>query len=239
MLDYFQEMRGRPKLTTQTILTRVGAHCSPQMIHRLDAVVGYLEVGRWMRERGFSVTERYASSYELWEGVAAEIADEKVHYVEFGVWQGGSIRAWAKLLRNPQSTLHGFDSFEGLPADYAPKMPAGHFSTEGQLPVVDDPRVQFFRGWFAETLPKYEWPDGYDRLIINIDADLYSSTKFVLDSVADRIVPGTLLYFDEFNDHDHELRAFSEFLDETGMSFRVRGARSELGAVLFERLDSV
>jgi Macrocin-O-methyltransferase (TylF) len=223
------------KRAVQVALTSVGAHCSPLFVHRLDAVVGYLEVGRWMHERGFPIPHRYPTNQQVWEAVAPELRDEKVLYMEFGVWKGESIRAWAKLLRHPDSMLHGFDSFEGLPTNFTPAMRAGHFSTGGQLPVVDDPRVSFFKGWFDDTLPRYKWPSEYDRLVVNIDADLYTSTAYVLDFVADRIVAGTLIYFDEFNDHDHELRAFSDFLDKTGMTFRVRAARSELGSIIFER----
>ncbi len=189
-----------------------------------------------MRDRGFTVPAHYRESHDLFEAIAADIGREKVLYLEFGVWKGNSIRNWANLLRNPESMLHGFDSFEGLPVDWTPKLLAGAFSTGGQLPVVDDPRIRFVKGWFDETLPRYEWPDDYDRLVVNLDADLYAPTAYVLEFITDRIAPGTVLYFDEFNDHEHELRAFSEFLDKTRMKFKVLGARSELGSVAFERV---
>lgn len=70
------------------------------------------------------------------------------------------MRQWSKLLRNPASTLHGFDSFLGLPHDWTLEgHERGYFSTEGQVPEIDDPRVRFFVGWFEETLPQYEWPE--------------------------------------------------------------------------------
>ena len=34
----------------------------------------------------------------------------------------------------------------------------GLFSTNGQPPQIDDPRVKFFKGWFEETLPHYRPP---------------------------------------------------------------------------------
>ena len=113
-------------------------------------------------------------------------------------------------------------------------MPAGHFSTAGEVPVINDERIQFFKGWFQETLPEYEWPGDYDRLIVVMDADLYEPTLYVLNFIADRITPGTLLFFDEFKDRNHELRAFSEFLRNHPMQLRVVGARKQLDFVMFE-----
>jgi hypothetical protein len=222
------------KVRVEEVLTQLGAHCSPRLIHQLDSAVGYLAVGQWMRERGFAVPRRYRELTDLWDAVAAGFRDEKVLYLEFGVFEGNSIRYWAKLLRNPDSMLHGFDSFVGFPVDWTPTFRAGHYSTGGEPPRIDDPRVRFFKGWIEDTLPRYEWPEDYDRLVINFDADLYRPTALALEFARERIEAGTVLYFDELSDHEHELRAFSEFLDATHLQFRVLGASSELGAVAFE-----
>jgi hypothetical protein len=144
------------------------------------------------------------------------------------------MRYWSKLLRNPASYLHGFDSFEGLPADWILDRPAGHFSTQGRPPQISDPRVTFFKGWFEDTLPGYTWPD-YEALVVNADADLYSSTVTVLKAVEERIVTGTFLYFDEFNHRCDEMRAFGELLDRSGMSFQLFAASHDLAHVAFRR----
>jgi len=108
------------------------------------------------------------------------------------------------------------------------------FRWGGAIPQIDDARVQFFKGWFDETLPKYKMPP-HDILVLNLDADLYSSTAFVLNFLKDAIVPGTYIYFDEFNHQFHELRAFDEFINETGMQFSLLGATRTLQQVLFRR----
>jgi hypothetical protein len=136
-------------------------------------------------------------------------------------------------LSDPDSHLHGFDSFVGLPTDWILDRPAGFFSTGGKPPDVDDPRVRFFVGWFEDTLPAYQFPD-YDRLVINIDADLYSSTAVVLAFVRDRLTPGTFLYFDEFNHQADERRAFDELVSSSSMQFRLVGATRGLAGVMFE-----
>jgi hypothetical protein len=71
--------------------------------------------------------------------------------------------------------------------------------------------------------------------VLNFDADLYSPTVAVLNSLEHAIVPGTYIYFDEFNHQFHELRAFDEFIKRTGMNFKVLGATRTLEHVLFQR----
>ncbi len=61
----------------------------------------------------------------------------------------------------------------------------------------------------------------HDVLVITVDADLYSSALTVLHGVESYLRVGTLIYFDEFNDGAHELRAFEEFLTRTGVEVQV------------------
>jgi hypothetical protein len=216
-------------------LTRAGELLSPHLIYNLDSTVNYLEVGRWMRASGYDTACRVGRREQLFDMVAAHVAQRDVLYMEFGVYQGDTIRYWSELLRNPKSKLHGFDSFEGLPENWLPQRPKGHFSLQGQVPQIDDPRVKFFPGWFEQTLPDYTLP-AHDVLVLNFDADLYSSTIFVLNAVERAIVPGTYIYFDEFNHRSHELRAFREFIERTGMRYSLLGATRCLDQVLFQRI---
>lgn len=186
-----------------------------------------------MRTRGLSPA-RFSDRDALFGEVAKPIANEYVLYLEFGVAQGASMRSWSRLLRNPATQLHGFDSFEGLPTDWILDRPAGHFDQGGRLPSVNDPRVHFHKGWFSETFPRFEWPTGWDRLVANFDADLYSSTEEALRFVEPHIRAGTILYFDEFNHHEHELRALDEFLQRTGIEIRALGETRSMSKVAFE-----
>jgi Macrocin-O-methyltransferase (TylF) len=211
-----------------------GGHISQNAIYGLNAVVNYLAVGQWMRAHGYDVTRRFETREQLFDLVGAEVGDKAVLYLEFGVFDGATTRYWSKLLRNPKSRLHGFDSFEGLPENWLPHRPKGHFSLGGTVPQMDDCRAQFFKGWFEESLPKYVCPP-HDVLVMNLDADLYSSTMCVLMSFRDTIVPGTYIYFDEFNHQFHELRAFDEFVSQTGMSFELLGTNRTMEHALFRR----
>jgi len=187
-----------------------------------------------MRERGFQVGRRCGSREAVFAAIAAEVSDESVLYLEFGVFEGESMRFWSRALLNPDAHLHGFDSFEGLPEGWTHGHGRGRFSTDGRVPEIDDARVRFFRGWFEETLPSYE-PPPHDRLVINVDSDLYSSADVVLRTLEPLIVPGTYLYFDEFHDRHHELRAFDELLERTNATFRAVAASKELQHVAFQR----
>jgi hypothetical protein len=158
-----------------------------------------------------------------------------VLYLEFGVWRGGTTRTVASYLRSPKSSLHGFDSFEGLPESWNIGAKVGHFSTGGTVPETDDPRIHYHKGRFQETLPAFTLPS-HEVLVINLDADLYSSTIYVLEHLRYSIVPGTYLYFDEFSDRMHELRAFSEFLDRAPLQFELMAVTRALDKVLFRSI---
>jgi hypothetical protein len=218
------------------LLTQVGRLLTPRMIHRLNAAVNYLEVGRWFATRGFVLPKRERSRFDLFDVVAAELARRPVTYLEFGVWEGATMRYWSRTLRHEGSVLHGFDSFEGLPEDWRYDARKSEFSTAGVTPRIDDTRVTFHKGWFESTLPTFVVPSN-EVLFITLDADLYSSTRTVLTALETHIQPGTYLYFDEFSDRQHELRAFDEFLDSTGFSFRVVGATRALSQVIFQRVS--
>lgn len=203
-------------------------------MHCLDAAVNYLSVGRWMQDKGFGGFPRFARRERVFEFAAARCLDKGVLYLEFGVYKGESIRYWSQLLNNDRSFLHGFDTFEGLPERWNYAVGPGVFSTNGVVPKIDDDRVTFFKGPFDETLPLYVAPP-HEQLIVNVDSDLYSSAATVLRSLESLITPGTLIYFDEFCDRMHELKAFDEFLTRTAMSFRVVAATRALNHIMFER----
>jgi hypothetical protein len=79
--------------------------------------------------------------------MAESIADRDVLRLEFGIRKGAPIRQWSRLLRNPRSVLHGFDSFFGLPHDWTLEGHArGDFSAGGEPPEIHDPRVRFIVG---------------------------------------------------------------------------------------------
>jgi hypothetical protein len=236
----------RKKLDLQEVISsgltrlclRMGEHMNPSHLVKLNHAINFLEVGQWMKEHGYSSRNapRFRDRYDLYSALAQKIEQEVVLYLEFGVWQGASLRSWSNLLRNPLSALHGFDSFEGLPEAWD-RFPKGTFAVKGGLPQFDDPRVLLHQGWFHETLPDFVLP-AHERLLLNLDADLYSSTRYVLETLREAICPGTIILFDEFHDRQHEVKAFSEFMETHRMKFRLLGTAVYCGVhSAFERIE--
>jgi O-methyltransferase len=151
------------------------------------------------------------------------LAGEELTYLEFGVFQGESIKWWLERNSNPDSRFHGFDTFEGLPERWEDKA-AGTFSTFGQCPHVADPRCKFIQGMFQATLTEFlNQMRRNKRLIVHLDADLYTSTIYVLLNLSSYLRSGDILIFDEFNSVDNEFRAFEDFVAVTGARYRVIG----------------
>jgi hypothetical protein len=217
------------------MLVGLGSILSDKTLHGLQMIIQYMRLGRWMKAHGYRFTRRFANRDQVFAAVAPEFKDKCVLYLEFGVYQGKSMRWWSRTLTNSESHLHGFDSFQGLPEafdDAGGKYAKGWFSTEGQIPKIDDPRVKFFKGWFEQTLPGYQLPE-HDMLVITLDADLYSSTIYVLHQLRPYIKAGTYVYFDDMSRPDHEPRAMDEFMQETGMKFRPLAADVTLNNAFF------
>jgi tetratricopeptide (TPR) repeat protein len=142
--------------------------------------------------------------------------------LEFGVYHGKTIRMIAAHFTPDQQPVHGFDTFSGIPEDWH-NTPRGAYSTHGSLPHAPD-HVQYHIGTFEETLPTFlEAHPGEHIRFMNIDCDLYSSTKDVLDAVHDRVVRGTIIVFDEYvlNPHwkEDEYRAFQEAVTKYGWKY--------------------
>jgi hypothetical protein len=210
-----------------------GSYLPPSVLAKLGNFIRALELRDWLRRHGCLPQHLVTQREDLFKIVSHEIGHAPALYLEFGVHEGVATRYWAQLLTHPDTVLHGFDSFEGLPETWLPDREKGHFTTHGRQPVIADSRVHFFRGWFHETLPTYAPPER-DVVVLNFGADLYSSTIYSLRAVAKLVRPGTYLYFDEFSSYGHEERAFREFAEESGHNFICRGATANLLHVLFQ-----
>jgi hypothetical protein len=135
------------------------------------------------------------------------------HCLEFGVYKGGTIRFIANQLGTSQP-VHGFDSFDGLEEAWSGD--PSRFDAQGRLPKVPV-NVALHKGYFSDTLPGWAGSHLGPVAFLHIDCDLYQSTKCVFEQLSDRIVPGTVIVFDEYfnypNWQAHEFRAFQEFVE--------------------------
>jgi hypothetical protein len=135
--------------------------------------------------------------------------------LEFGVFRGWSLSHSAR--KYPRRRFYGFDSFAGLPRDGRPDWKIDFALPE--LPKVP-PNCRLVTGWFSDTIPAVLAENRDPIAFVNIDCDLYSSTRDVLLGLGDRLRPGTVFYFDELINYDsflwNEMLALFEFLESTG-----------------------
>ncbi len=155
--------------------------------------------------------KRFLGFQKLVENIVTK--DTEILYLEFGVASGESFRWWLSNNTNSNSSFHGFDTFEGLPENW------GVFYAKGamkfDLPDVKDSRANFYRGLFQQTLVPFIERNreslASKRLVIHLDADLFSSTIFTLSQLYPYLKKGDIIMFDEFNVPRHEFKAFKIF----------------------------
>ena len=171
---------------------------------------------------------------------------EDFDWAEFGVYTGGTAKFWLEHLPIDKK-IYLFDSFEGLPEEWADSKrilvsPVGTFAKDvdgiaigdshreyNGTPVMIDPpdfndsRAVLQIGWFEDTVPIFVENYKEESLsFIHIDSDLYSSAKLVLNELKDLITPETVIVFDELcgtlRQQEHEYKAFEEFVLENKLT---------------------
>lgn len=135
---------------------------------------------------------------------------------EFGVYKGDSVNAIADALVavGDDRPVYGFDSFVGLGEDWAGHVArAGAFNLDGILPEVR-PSVSLIAGWVNDTLPGFLDTHKDPIALAHIDTDTYTPCQQILTALEDRLVPGTVIIFDELIGYpgwqNHEYKALME-----------------------------
>jgi predicted O-methyltransferase YrrM len=167
---------------------------------------------------------------------ALEVTRDKGSVVELGVYKGATIRFIARHLP-PNRTVHGFDTFTGLPIRWTGNTSA--FDAGGALPRVPN-NVELHVGLFADTLPA--WARNHDDQIalLHVDCDVYESASSALRCLADWINEGTVIVFDEYFNYPgwqhHEFKAFQEFVSDRRIEYTYLGYSRIQVAVRIDRV---
>jgi hypothetical protein len=134
--------------------------------------------------------------------------------IECGVFRGGSLMQIAqtvKVHRSPKRVF-GLDSFEGFPensvktADLSPgrwlwslqrkfRFCADTPTNLRMLAKTFDLNVELVPGYFCHTLRRVQ---SNSFCFIHLDVDIYQSYKECLEALYDRLVPGGVIVFDEW-----------------------------------------
>jgi hypothetical protein len=148
---------------------------------------------------------------ELVRSLLEKQRDERIEgdIVEFGVFQGNWLETFIVACEGIglKREIWGFDSWEGLPevsagidleCFYKGQFAADYDAVCRRLDVARRPYVHLVKGWFSDTL-KCAPATQVERIsYARIDCDLYSPTIECLDYLADRLVDGAILVFDDW-----------------------------------------
>lgn len=139
----------------------------------------------------------------LWNLVRAAEATARLpgDMAELGVYRGGSALVIASVC--PLKRLHLFDTFTGLPhAEEADRNPTGHLKSGDYAATINEAaaflseqNVYFYHGLFplSARLAK-------DAIFsfVHVDCDLYASARDAIAWFWPRIVPGGVMFFDDY-----------------------------------------
>jgi len=177
----------------------------------------------------------YNKRFDLYKYIAEkEILNLDINYLEFGVADGHSFNWWMNANTHIASRFYGFDTFTGLPENFGPYK-KGTFDTGNKMPAIEDDRGKFYQGLFQQTLPPFlKGFDNSKKLIVMLDADLYTATLFTLTSLAPFLKKDDIIFFDEFVVPTHEFMAYQQFINAYYFDLELIGAANNYYFVAFK-----
>jgi len=180
----------------------------------------------------------YKKRFDLYKTVLDHfhLDRDKILYLEFGVASGESFFWWTEHNIHPDSRFYGFDTFEGLPEDWGGFRKGDMAHKIGDL-KSNDSRTFFVKGIFQQTL-NFFLKEHNDELqsqpkLIHLDADLFSSTIFVLSQLYPYLQKGDIIMFDEFNVANHEFFAHKIFTESFYVKMKLIAAQNNFYQVAF------
>jgi len=231
-------------MSFRVLLLRLKVHKVTGFLNNLFLkIANFNKLSSWVGENAdlgyndfYNKRGEYTDRYNLFLYlVKNEIKEKEINYLEFGVGDGETLKWWLNMLPGKKSSFYGFDSFEGLPEDWSVYKREA-FTHKGKSPEIDDPRAKIIKGLFQTTLNGFlsDFDNSKCNLIV-LDADLYSSTLFVLTSIAPYLKKDDIIIFDEFFSPQHEFLAYNNFCQSfTHIKLKAIGAAYNYTFVAFK-----
>ena len=199
--------------------------------YKINIITNMPKLKTWEKkqEKTFPI---FKTRFELHEHIQNKILqDNSVDYLEFGVFEGATINFWVNQNRNPKSRFYGFDTFTGLPEEWKNLVghrPSSTWNCEGNVPEINDERIQFFKGLFQNTIDKFlKNYEPQKNIVIHNDSDLYTSSLYLLTRLHDIIKKDTIIIFDEFNNVMDEFRALDNYCASYYRKYKVIGVTDD------------
>jgi len=187
----------------------------------------------WDYENGFywfsekSRLNKMLAQYELYKSIVGIPG----HIFELGVLKGASLIRFATFrdaLENDLSRkVVGFDAFGEFPTDKLKtkddlnfieefKMEEGNGLNKEELTDIlvakGFENFNLIKGNVFDTIPKYLKDNPETRIaLLNLDMDVKEPTDFALELLYDRVVPGGIIIFDDYNAVAGETISLDEF----------------------------
>ncbi|WP_338660811.1 TylF/MycF/NovP-related O-methyltransferase [Paraclostridium sordellii] len=188
----------------------------------------------WDYENGFYLTSpvnrmgKQLAQYELYK----KIVNIPGEILEFGVYKGASIIRFAtyrELLENTYSRkIIGFDIFGEFPKtdnDDDNKF-IQRFEEQGGNGISKEAledfiknkninNIELIKGNVFDTLDEFLEKNKQIKIsLLHLDLDVYKPTKFILEKLYERMVPGGIIVFDDYGTVKGATDAIDEFSKE-------------------------
>ena len=142
---------------------------------------------------------------------------------EYGVDQG---KSYIEICKNfPDDEVFGFDAFAGLPNNgrWSGNIAhEGQFDYSGKIPFQKPTNGTIVNGWFNETCPGFDYEKPVAQFL-HIDCDVYSSTVDIFNTLSGKVVPGTVIVFDDYCNYTGwrvgEWKAWQEFVQKQNLNY--------------------
>jgi hypothetical protein len=190
---------------------------------------------KWDYENGFYLTcensriAKMLNHLEIYE----QITDLAGDILEFGVYKGTSLvrfLTYRNLLESEDSRrVFGFDIFGKFPDELkleSDRKFVENFEGAGGYGISQEElemhlqnkgfrNYELFAGDIMKTLPEFLEKYPARRIsMIHIDVDVYEPSKFILEQLWDRLVPGGIVMLDDYATVEGETLAVEEFFKD-------------------------
>jgi hypothetical protein len=169
----------------------------------------------WYQGAPISRISKLIAHWELYKEIVAIPGD----IVELGVYKGSSLIRFAtfrQLLENDFSRkIHGFDIFGSFPRNHLDLVSDINFVSEFEKqggPGLDSQKLNsilttkgfknifLHEGNILNSLETFLREEPQTRIaLLHLDLDVFVPTEFALNLLYERVVPGGLILFDDFN----------------------------------------
>ncbi|CEO34743.1 CalS11 [[Clostridium] sordellii] len=188
----------------------------------------------WDYENGFYLTSpvnrmgKQLAQYELYK----KIVNIPGEILEFGVYKGASIIRFATYRELLENTYYrkiiGFDIFGEFPKtdnDDDNKF-IQRFEEQGGNGISKEAledfiknkninNIELIKGNVFDTLDEFLEKNKQIKIsLLHLDLDVYKPTKFILEKLYERMVPGGIIVFDDYGTVKGATDAIDEFLKE-------------------------